>query len=192
MSQSSRVLKRKKIIVFGVEGKDNKTETIYFHHFKPANDEYLLKVVSCGCTDPKNMIYSIKSKRKRFDYKANEDKTFLFFDGDCSEEKLNQIKELKTKLPKDITLIVSQPTFELWFLNHFVSTTKQFHSNEELISELKRFVSDYRKNLDLYPKINDLREVAISRSNVQLTKKDCSSYTEVSKLFEHNILDDRD
>ncbi len=47
---------RKRVIVFGFEGKNNKTEMNYFSHFKPKDDRYILKCLSCGVTDPVGMI----------------------------------------------------------------------------------------------------------------------------------------
>ena len=180
--------KRKKVIVFGVEGKNNKTETIYFYHFKPADDDYILKIVSCGSTDPKNMLNSIKQKRKRFDYNASEDKTFLFFDTDCRDDKLEIINNLKKSLPKDISFIVSSPTFELWFLNHFALTSKSFRSNVELMQELGKYVPDYQKSLDVFKKTIDFIENAISNSTTQIMANNSKCYTDVFKLFDHNIL----
>ena len=60
-------IERKRIIVLGFEGKNNKTESNYFSHFKPKNDRYILKSFSCGVTDPRNMIKSAKEKRKDYD-----------------------------------------------------------------------------------------------------------------------------
>ena len=82
MSKSG--LKRKRIIVFGFEGKNNKTETNYFSHFKPYDSRYIFKFVSCGVTDPANMVSSIKTKRKEYDYNASEDITLLFIDSPFS------------------------------------------------------------------------------------------------------------
>ena len=118
MKSSSKFF-RKRIIVFGFEGKNNKTETNYFSHFKPIDDRYILKCISCGVTDPRGMINSIKNKRKDLDYNSREDLTFIFIDDDCNEEKRKIIKALKEKLSKDTVIVKSAPIFELWFLNHF-------------------------------------------------------------------------
>ena len=86
MKSNSRFF-RKRIIVFGFEGKNNKTETNYFSHFKPTDDRYILKCISSGVTDPLGIINSIKKKRKDLDYNSREDLTFIFVDDDCDCEK---------------------------------------------------------------------------------------------------------
>ena len=65
----------KKIIFLSFEGKNNKTESNYFRHFKPSNENYILKTFSSGCTDVKNMINSSKRKAARYGFSA---KDFLF------------------------------------------------------------------------------------------------------------------
>lgn len=182
------MFKRKKIIVFGYEGKNNKTETNYFKHFKPANDDFIIKHVSCGCTDPQNMLTSIKQKRKSYDYNTKEDKTFLFIDVDCKEEKMKQIERMKSKLPHDVSIILSSPTFELWFLNHFTYTTKLFHSNEELFNELSKHLPNYEKNKDYYEILIALHEQGIQNCKNQYLMNNYFCFCEVYKLFEHKIL----
>lgn len=179
-------LKRKRVIVFSFEGKNNKTESLYFSHYKPKDDDYILKTFSSGVTDPKGMINSTKNKRKQYDYNPNEDLTFIFMDGDNSN-RYKQIKCLKENLPKDIKIIATNPSFELWFLNHFISTTKEY-TNEQLINELKRYVSDYTKNMDIQPIISEYECKAIINSNHQLKQKKDNPRTEVVELFNKEIL----
>lgn len=161
--------KRKKVIVFSFEGKNNKTESTYFTHFKPCNSDYILKWFSSGLTDPKGMINSTKNKRKQYDYNSNEDLTFIFIDGD-NTERYQQIKELQKKQPKDISIIITNPSFELWFLNHFVKTSKEL-TNPQLLDELKHYIPKYSKNFDAYQIIQNLEQNAINNSNYQLSLK---------------------
>lgn len=183
-------IKRKKIIVFSFEGKDNKTETNYFHHFVSSNSNYVLRTLSSGCTDLKNMIDSTKRKRKIFDYNSKEDKTYIFIDEDSNPDKMSYIEERRKNLPKDITIIVSKPSFEIWFLNHFIRTTKCFN-NKTLINELKKYIKDYEKNKDVYQLIKDKLKIAINNSLEQLNKYN-SSYTDVVNLFIQNIIKDKE
>lgn len=174
--------RRKRVIVFGFEGKNNKTGTNYFSHFKPKDDRYILKPVSCGATDPANMLKSIKSKRMDFDYNSREDLTFLFVDADCDDKKKELIVQLQNKQPKDITIICSNPCFELWFLNHFCRTTKEFKSNNELIDELKKYIPDYNKNKDYYDCLSNKTSTAIKNTNTQ-NESATSSKTNIVKII---------
>ena len=181
MSKTNR-LHRKRVIVFGFEGKNNKTETNYFSHFKPIDDKFILKLVSCGVTDPVNMLKSIKNKRKDFDYNAREDLTFLFVDSDCDAKKRELIAALRSKQPKDITIIVSNPCFELWFLNHFCKTTREFKNSDELITELKKHIPDYIKNQDCYSFLAGKTEIAVANSTLQKARN-CVSSTDVFEVI---------
>lgn len=43
-----------------------------------------------------------------------------------------------------IELIISNPSFEIWFLLHFIYTTK-YYDNKSLIDDLKAYVPNYKK-----------------------------------------------
>lgn len=176
--------KRKSIIVFGFEGKNNKTESNYFSHFKPKNDDYILKMFSCGVTDPANMIKSAKAKRKDLDYNPKEDLTFLFVDCDCDMKKSNLIDELQKKQGKDLTLIKSNPSFEVWFLNHFCNTTREFKNYNELEELLKKYLPKYQKTKDYFSILKSNLKSAIANSKKQLLNLPASTYTNVVILFE--------
>lgn len=178
---------RKRIIVFGFEGKNNKTETNYFSHFKPIDDRYILKCISCGVTDPVNMINSIKKKRKDLDYNAREDLTFVFVDEDCDHTKRETIDNLQSKLAKDIVIIRSKPCFELWFLNHFYETTKEYRDNAELIADLKKFITNYNKNNDYFELLKKHKDTAIKNSLFQKEKENACTSTDVVNVVDKII-----
>lgn len=181
MSKSG--LKRKRIIVFGFEGKNNKTETNYFSHFKPKNDQYILKLISCGVTDIKNMISSIKSKRKDLDYNTRDDLTFLFVDADSDPKKLQEIDYYQKKQQKDFVIVKSNPCFELWFLNHFCYKTKSYSNAKELIEDLKKYIPDYEKSHDYFLMIQDKTDIAIKNSASQKADKSCITITDVAEII---------
>jgi len=179
--------KRKKVIVFAFEGKNNKTEKMYFSHFKPSDDDYILKTFSSGVTDIKNMIDSTKAKRKEYDYHANEDITYIFVDADADNNKLKQIRDYKSKQPNDIHIIISNPTFEIWFLNHFIRTNKEM-TNSQLLVEISKHLIDYSKNVDYFEILEGKIEKAISNSKFQMGQGNDNPISEVVSLFEDNII----
>jgi hypothetical protein len=181
-------IERKRIIVLGFEGKNNKTESNYFSHFKPKSDRYILKSFSCGVTDPRNMIKSAKEKRKDYDYKVKEDLTFLFVDCDCDKSKSKLVDELQSKQEKDLIIIKSNPCFELWFLNHFCKTTKEYKNNNELIKDLHSYLQNYEKNKDYFLELKDKTNIAIGNSKYQLESAHCGSYTETYKIIDEQII----
>ena len=183
--------KRKRLIVFSFEGKNNKTESMYFSHFEAKNKDYIIKLFSSGVTDPIKMIRETKRKRKEYDYNASEDLTYIFIDGDCKKEKIKQVIDIKKKLPKDIIIILSNPCFELWFLNHYIKTTKNYLSSKELVIDLTKHIKEYTKSLDVYPLIINKMNDAISNSEFQATSDSTESKTEVYHLFDNVIIEKR-
>lgn len=188
MKNNGFKFKRKKVIVFAFEGKNNRTEAIYFSHFRPCNEDYVLKPFSTGVTDPLKMIESTKAKRKIYDYNAKEDKTYIFMDGDNDKNKIKTIKTLLPTLGKDITIIVSNPTFELWFLNHFCKTTKSYFNGEELIDDLKKYIPEYSKNKDYHLILSNLQKNAIQNSKFQQEHNNENPSSDVWKLFESCVI----
>lgn len=184
---SGKLYKRKRVIVFAYEGKNNKTESQYFSHFSPTNNDYIIKAFPSGVTDPRNMVSTVKRKRSRFDYHASEDLTYIFMDGDCDKKKIDLINELKKKLPKDIKIILSNPCFEIWFLNHFALVGKEFLTNDEFFKELNKYIENYDKNKDYQPVLSGNLKTAIKNSNNQKSSG-CSSYTDVVDLFDNKTI----
>lgn len=133
----------KKLIIFSFEGKNNKTESLYFRHFIPCDENFILKTFSSGCTDVKNMINSSKRKAACLGFTA-KDLLYIFIDADCDKSKIELIKKYRAKLPKNIKLIVSNPCFEIWFIYHFAKFNKPIHSNEELLNNLTKFIPNYQ------------------------------------------------
>jgi len=59
----------------------------------------------------------------------------------------------------------SMPSFEYWFLLHFLYTDRPFMGANELIQELRRHIPHYHKNCDLFPEIAAGTPTAISRAD---------------------------
>ena len=161
------------MIVFSFEGKNNKTESIYFSNFKPVNQNFILKMFSSGVNDPKKMVESTKAKRKEYDYNAKEDLTFIFMDVDDDMEKLK--------------IILTNPCFELWFLNHFVKTTRSF-TNKELLDELNKYIPNYQKNHNYYDVLHEKETTAIANSVFQKIEPKDNPKTDVVLLFTKNYI----
>lgn len=159
--------KRKAIILINTEGK-NETETNYLRgfigknvpiHFCPGRD-----------TDPVNMVNQLIKKMKAIDFdKSLGDKAFCLIDSDLNPKKNTEILAAEVlAVRKGIELIVSAPCFEDWFLCHFVFSTKQYVSNDELIADLKKKVPNYSKNrIDMYEELIPHVDNAIKNSKKQ-------------------------
>lgn len=52
---------------------------------------------------------------------------------------------MKLARQNNISVFLSNPCFEIWYLLHFRYSTKLYGSNEEVIKELGSYISDYSK-----------------------------------------------
>lgn len=184
---NKKLIKRKKLIIFYFEGKNNKTETIYFKHFKAFSHDFYLRTFPSGANDPLKMVESAKRKRKHLDYNAREDLTFIFIDIDNDNNKKALVNKLNQTLPKDIKIVLSCPSFEIWFLNHFIFTTRYF-TNKELLIELSNYIDNYQKNVDVYERISNNIDIALLNSKKQKEQNKDSSFTDVYRLLESNYI----
>ena len=65
----------------------------------------------------------------------------------------------------DLSLIVSSPCFEIWYLCHYDYSTKAFGSNEEVINELKKRIPQYDKNKeDMYELLRPMQDNAVQNA----------------------------
>ena len=162
--RNSNSRKRKKVIFIATEGK-NKTERLYFKKFN--SDKVQMRFAKGGSTDPVNMVSELLSECKDmgFDPEAG-DMAYCVLDSDFSINKNNQMALADKKAKKnDLSLIVSSPCFEIWYLCHYEYSTKVFGSNEEVIDELKKRMPQYDKNKeDMYEILLQMKDNAVENA----------------------------
>ena len=192
--RNSNSRKRKKVIFIATEGK-NKTERLYFKTFN--SDKVQMRFAKGGSTDPVNMVSELLSECKDmgFDPEAG-DMAYCVLDSDFSINKNNQMALADKKAKKnDLSLIVSSPCFEIWYLCHYEYSTKIFGSNEEVIDELKKRMPQYDKNKeDMYEILLQMKDNAVENAkklekyNLQSGKKlhtvEFMPSTEVYRIIE--------
>ena len=94
-----------------------------------------------------------------------------------------------------IEFIVSNPGFEIWFLLHFTYTTKHYKNCDDVIKDLKRHISDYDKNKDIYEQIEKSTFKALHNTdsldkayaNQKWPSLDCNPRTDVGRLLRHLV-----
>ena len=192
--RNSNRRKRKKIIFIATEGK-NKTEKLYFKKFN--SDKVQIRFAKGGSTDPVNMVSELLSECKDmgFDPEAG-DTAYCVLDSDFAASKNSQISLADKKAEaNDLSLIVSSPCFEIWYLCHYDYSTKAFGSNEEVINELKKRIPQYDKNKeDMYELLRPMQDNAVQNAkrlekyNLQSGKKphavEFMPSTEVYRIIE--------
>jgi hypothetical protein len=141
-------------------------------------------------TNCENIIKAITTKRKYYGYNTKTDKTLIFVDGDDDKIEVAKIKEIKKFLPKDITIVFSNPCFELWFLNHFVSHSHSLNSAQLLI-ELRKNIPEYKKSKDVFSLLKNKREIAIKNTISQNNIGNDDPYSDIVNLFVENVLEEK-
>ena len=161
---------RKKIILLATEGK-NKTETHYFRSM--SGPSFLIRFAPGNYTDPVNMVHALKTE---FEDQGLEkemgDVAYCLIDSDIDPTKDIQIENADIQAGEVATVIVSSPCFEIWYLCHYVKSTRQYNSNKEVIDTLKRYIPDYNKNMtDIWAILGDKSKDAIK--NAKELEKHC-------------------
>ncbi|MGN1276213.1 MAG: RloB family protein [Floccifex sp.] len=180
--------KRKNIILLGSEGK-NETERRYFNGFKPKLNQYIIMHAGGNNTDPLGVINNTVDE---IDYQELDfedgDLAYVLLDCDINKGVTNEkklINALKKAEKNKIIPILSTPAFELWYLLHYRFTSKSFNSNQELISDLIKYIPTYNKSSEvfhtLFPKTND----AITNA-IKLTEYQEVNNSELSQLQKTN------
>lgn len=147
----------KKLIIISSEGK-NKTEQNYFKKFN--NKETRINFAPGNDTDPIKIAQNLKNYIQ--DIKDDVYYACALVDGDLREDKNAEIKEAdEIAKQAGFEIILSNPCFEVWYICHYLFSTKNYSSNEQVINQLKKYVRDYNKNKnDMFEETNEKIDMA--------------------------------
>ncbi len=154
--------KTKKIILVGAEGK-NQTERKYFKAFNQVQSEYKIMAGKGNNTDPVGVVEDLlkSAKQEELDLKDG-DMLACFIDVDFKKGRDQELRAaMKLARQNNISVFLSNPCFEIWYLLHFRYSTKLYGSNEEVIKELGCYISDYSKSKDVYNLIENKIDQAL-------------------------------
>lgn len=154
--------KAKKIILIGAEGK-NQTERKYFKAFNQVQSEYKIMAGKGNNTDPVGVVEDLlkSAKQEELDLKDG-DILACFIDVDFKNGRDQELRAaMKLARQNNISVFLSNPCFEIWYLLHFRYSTKLYGSNEEVIKELGCYISDYSKSKDVYNLIENKIDQAL-------------------------------
>lgn len=154
--------KAKKIILIGAEGK-NQTERKYFKAFNQVQSEYKIMAGKGNNTDPVGVVEDLlkSAKQEELDLKDG-DMLACFIDVDFKKGRDQELRAaMKLARQNNVSVFLSNPCFEIWYLLHFRYSTKLYGSNEEVIKELGSYISDYSKSKDVYDVIENKIDQAL-------------------------------
>ena len=184
--------KEKPMVIITAEGR-NETEARYFNNFRTADCPYIIKFHKAGhLTDPTKLAESI---RKRWDAEEADvrtgDMAFVVVDLDNKESKAKEIQQLEAKSSVE-KFIVSNPSFEVWYLLHYEYSTRSYMNADAVIRELKKHYPGYEKTSDMYPLLKEkIDEATANAEKLEDYHKaeehshpdaNCNPYTDVHKL----------
>lgn len=155
----------KRIILLAAEGA-NKTETNYFKGIR--SNAVQIHFTSGNETDPVKLMNRLLDEFRERGLEEG-DFAFCLVDSDVNPSKDGQIAAAD-KLAKGscAAQIVSNPCFEIWFLDHYRYTTKQFQSSAEVVTELAAVCPGYAKGRqDMYELTKDALQTAVNNAKKQ-------------------------
>ena len=185
------------VYVIVCEGK-NQTEYNYFSHFNTRNGDIIVKPIKCEATDPISMVERAKISIEAEALSIGEgDKAICLIDVDNDSPKKKIVNKLKDE-NKDITILCSNPCFEVWYLFHLLDNPPRLASGQAAKKEVKKYIKNYQENYDVLlrePQIRQNTNEAIIRSRKKKLVQDQNEewiakgdfpnpYTEVDTLVE--------
>lgn len=141
--------KERNVVILGCEGRNNRTEELYFTSLEKKNKKYHF-IFASGKNDPIGIVKNTINKAKANNININDgDLAFSVFDVDLDktkENKINSGRSIGRKSKYKVEVITSNPCFEVWYLQHFINSTKPFNSSDEAVNELNKYIVNYRKS----------------------------------------------
>ena len=185
-----------------------KTECNYFSSFKSdicKGRSYRRKppqirvIPSKNCGAPSNVEFVISYAKNQSLSEKDGDCLICVIDCDSNEEKdINKaIKMAKGKEKSQgikVNICLSNPSFELWYLLHYDCFKEQL-DQRTLEQKLRKYIKDYKKNVDYYSLLEDKKSYAIknaqylkeyhSKNNIELLSTKSNPSTMVPYFLEH-------
>lgn len=185
--------KTRPLVVICSEGKNSTAEKIYFSNFTDRNCR--IKFCTGSSTDPVGMLEDFKKYIKNEELEFEEQcSKYLLIDTDLSPKQIKAIETISKECEKlGIEIIISSPTFEIWYLMHFRSNKLKFNASKEVKRALEEEIGGtYSETINMYPSISSRLESAIANAKRVNSNslKDCQNkylsnpYSEVYKVIE--------
>lgn len=185
--------KLKPVYLIIAEGK-NKTEVLYLSHFQDQEKNYSIRFVKAGYkTDADSLYNALIDKWEELDLSEKKgDRGFVILDIDNDPLKAQKVSALAQSITNTaVSFVVSNPTFEIWFLLHFKYTTKQYKDGNAVIKELRRYLPNYEKNIDCFEDCKDKMKGAVKNSIIlaeyyadsEWPSIECNPRTDMGKLI---------
>lgn len=184
---------RKPVVYIICEGE--KTEITYFSSFRTRDMIISINPLPSKYQAAKELVEHAFGKVKQLDYSPETgDAIWCVFDrDDNSDEALRKAANLANK--NGYRIAYSNPSFELWYLLHFVDQQGELTNEAAVEVILKKYLPGYDKAKDYCTLLKPHQAVALQRANqrikmlqqndVPLIRRVGNPYTTVSHLVEY-------
>lgn len=167
--------KRKPVVYIICEGRE--TEVSYFKHFKNRNCLVDIVPMSSKFTAAEYLVKNVENLLRHTDFfRQDGDQIWCVFDrDDNSKEELRKAKAYADK--KGYRIVYSNPSFEYWYLVHFLKHNGYLRDADAVITQLKKKdrLEKYEKTKDVFGILLPYQANAIQRAKervFQLKKDD--------------------
>ena len=191
---------RKTVLIVG-EGRE--TEPNYFNGLTDedaVSTRFAVRVTGGPGFSPERVVKRAINLAKQAERRGDAfDEVWCVLDveGPQTRESLGRARQMAAEA--DIRLCLSNPSFEVWLLSHFVRRARAYSGWEAVVADLNkpwqaRFGRSYEKNdARIYERLASLTQVAVKnarwvRETHHRAKPDtiaCNSSTDVYQLVEH-------
>ncbi len=67
---------------------------------------------------------------------------------------LDFLQEIQNQKSKKIEILINNPCLEVWFLLHFIRTSRPFQNCDDVVNDFKNYLNDYAKSYNYYNKMH--------------------------------------
>lgn len=142
---------------------EGQTEEVYFNSLKKEFRHTGVEIPRSKFNTAKQLVGQAIEMQKKAKREENPyDDVFVVVDHD-PQAKLHESFDQARQA--NITLIYSNPCFELWYLLHFIPySTAAFNHCDDVNKQLRRHIPDYHKGRDYSSILNSNRNTAIQNA----------------------------
>jgi len=142
---------------------EGETERIYLNHLKERGSNYSVHIQVYGGNEPLKMVKRCNEIfRTRSMSRKMGDHGFCVMDVDyCTKDDFKRAYDYAEK--NNITIILSNPCFEVFFLLHYTEEIPEI-SSREMKAEISRYIPEYRETGDYWRLLLKNQKVALGRS----------------------------
>ena len=166
--------KRKPIIYIICEGKE--TEVLYFKHFRTRNCLVDIVPMTSKYTAAEHLVKNAKGLLSHADYFPKDgDQLWCAFDRDDNTN--TQLKTAGEYADKNgYKIVYSNPSFEYWYLLHFVKHNGYLKDSNAVIEQLKKKdrLEKYEKSTDVFDTLlpHQTKAIQCAKERVEQLEKD--------------------